>query len=98
MRETPTAISAEQRLLRLPMAIEDAGLARGCRFEAVGFLDTHDIAPADRLESRAGSSRSTTVRQIPSATVVFCSVVSITIHRSSSAALSRLFASRNASM
>src|SRR5439155_2232189 len=77
MGETATPISAKQRLLSLAVAVQHACLARGRRLEVVGFLDTHDTAPAGRLEMRAGSSRSTTVRHIHSATTGFASVASI---------------------
>src|SRR5207244_11472823 len=97
MGETATPISAKQRLLSLAVAVEHARLARGRRLEVVGFLDTHDTAPAGRLEMRAGSSRSTTVRHIHSATTGFASVASIATQRSGSAVPSWRYASRKAS-
>src|SRR5262249_18330970 len=85
--ETRTPICREQRTLCLGVAAEDGGLARGRRFDAIGFLGVaHDAAPAGRLNAWAESRRSVTVFQMRSATAGFGSVASMATQRPGSAA------------
>ena len=81
-------IAGKQRALRLGVAVEDAGLARVQRFDAVTLVVgvAHDAAPAGKLDTRAESNRSVTVFQMRSATAAFGSVASIAMQRSGSAA------------
>src|SRR5262249_16721189 len=82
-REGRAAIGGEQRALRFGVAVKDGGLARGRRFDAVGFVVgvAHDAAPAGRLDPRAKSRRSVTVFQMRSATPGFGSVALIATQR-----------------
>ena len=82
------SIGGKQRALRLGVAVEDAGLARIQRFDAVALVvgAAHDAAPAGKLDTRVESNRSVTVFQMRSATAVFGSVASIAMQRPGSAA------------
>src|SRR5262249_21032835 len=86
--EARAPIGGEQRALRFGVAVEDGGLARGRRFDAVGFVVglAHDAAPAGRLDPRAKWRRSVTVFQRRSAAGGFGSGASIATQRAGSAA------------
>src|SRR5262249_60554865 len=99
MGEPRASIGGKQRALRLGVAVEDGGLARVQRFDAVGLVVgvAHDAAPAGKLDTRVESSRSVTAFQMRSATAAFGSVASIATQRPGSAGTISRYGSRNAS-